>query len=177
MVHSSFWRRMNLKVRICHLRCPSFHCSEFLYQYHPCTYEPILRLNAVILTTDIVHAPLIITITLIAASLTALVTSLILPAVQLNLKLIQTIVDAPLNHLAFNIARGTALGCDLGIVAALCWLLGLRRTNIRRADNMINVLIVFTVQRGILQAVVQAGEVISVCLSRLGIQLQLIYVI
>ena len=100
---------------------------------------------------------------LVALSLTALATSLMLPAIQLHLKYIQVIVDSHLNHLSFNIARGTALGCDLGIVVALSWLLGMRKTRFKKTDNMINILIVISVQRGALQAIVQAGEVLAVC--------------
>ena len=72
------------------------------------------------------------------------------------------IVDDYLNHLAFNIARASALGCDIGIVAVLCYLFVVRKTNIRRANNMLDSLIVFSVQRGVLQAIVQSGEVLAV---------------
>ncbi len=108
------------------------------------------------------QAPRIVTITLLTLSLVALGTGLILPVLQLQLKLIYTIVVAPLNHIAFNIARGSALACDLGIVAALCWLLGLRKTDVKRANNMINWLILIAVQRGVLQAIIQMGEVLAV---------------
>lgn len=75
------------------------------------------------------------------------------------------IVVSPLDHLAFNIARGSALACDLGIVIALCWLFAIRKTEVRRANNILDWLIIFAVQRGVLQAIVQTGEVISVIIA------------
>ena len=72
------------------------------------------------------------------------------------------IVDDYSNHLAFNIARASALGCDMGIVVVLCYLFVVRKTNVRRANNMLDALIVFSVQRGVLQAIVQSGEVLAV---------------
>lgn len=87
------------------------------------------------------------------------------------------IVVSSLNHAAFNIARSTALACDLGIVAALCWLLESRKTDIRRANSVIDGIMMFAVQRGILQALIQGGEVISVgllvCTFVLSVQLRL----
>lgn len=127
------------------------------------TYIDTTYLSLQVLTYkyESVKAPLIIILLLIGVSLTSLATGLVLPAVQLKLHDILTIVVSPLNHLAFNIARGTALACDLSIVAVLCWQLGIRKTNVQRANNMINALIMFSVQRGVLQAVVQLGEVLS----------------
>ena len=112
-------------------------------------------------------APIIVTVLLSLNSFTAFVSGLILPAVQLKLVYIHVIFVAPLNHLAFNIVRGTTLACDLGIVAVLCWPFAIRRTGIRRANNMLDALIMFSVQRGVLQAIVQTGEVLAVRLSRL----------
>lgn len=133
----------------------TIRAREYIYDttylsFHVLTYE-----------YESVKAPLIIILLLIGVSLTSLATGLVLPAVQLKLHDILTIVVSPLNHLAFNIARGTALACDLSIVAVLCWQLGIRKTNVQRANNMINALIMFSVQRGVLQAVVQLGEVLS----------------
>lgn len=76
------------------------------------------------------------------------------------------IVNSWINHAAFNIARSTALGCDLGIVAALCWLLERQKTEMQRADSVLDTIMMFAVQRGILQALIQGGEVISVCLPK-----------
>lgn len=64
-----------------------------------------------------------VTLLLLALSVTALATGLVLPGVQIKLHSIGIIVASPLNHIAFNIARSTALACDVGIVVALCWLL------------------------------------------------------
>lgn len=110
----------------------------------------------------IVHAPLIVTTLLLIVSLLALGIGFVLPVIQLRFVDVMNIITSPLSHIAFNIARGTALACDLGIVAALCWLLEIRRTNIRRANNVLDSLMMFAVQRGILQALVQGGELISV---------------
>ncbi len=79
-----------------------------------------------------VQAPYIVVIPLVVLALAGLVAGLILPAVQIRLYFISTIVPSFLNHLAFNIARGSALACDLGIVAALCWLLEERKTGVKR---------------------------------------------
>lgn len=81
------------------------------------------------------HPPLIVTLTLLALSLTAFATGLILPEIQLRLHLIPTIVTDKLNHAAFNAARGTALACDVGVVAALCWLLRTRKSDAARYDS------------------------------------------
>ncbi|KAH8119848.1 hypothetical protein DFH11DRAFT_11997 [Phellopilus nigrolimitatus] len=113
--------------------------------------------------------PLIIPIFLFLISLLALGSGFILPIIQLRLKYMQVIVDNWLNHTAFNVARGSALGCDLGIATTLCWLFWRRKTDVRRTDNMLNTLIIFSVQRGVLQAVVQAGEVISYAVDPTGI--------
>ena len=110
---------------------------------------------------------MIVTVLLFPTSFTASVPGLILPAVQLKLVYIHIIVVAPLNHLALNMARGIALACDIGIVAVLCWLFAIRRSGIRRANNMLDSLIMFSVQRGVLQAIVRTGEVLAVRLSRL----------
>lgn len=110
----------------------------------------------------IVHAPLIVTALLLIVSLLALGIGFVLPVIQLRFVDVMNIITSPLSHIAFNIARGTALACDLGIVAALCWLLEIRKTNIRRANNVLDSLMMFAVQRGILQALVQGGELISV---------------
>ncbi|KAL5533909.1 hypothetical protein ACEPAG_369 [Sanghuangporus baumii] len=120
-------------------------------------------------TIRALKAPIIITILLFLTSLTAFVTGLILPAVQLKLVSIQKIVVAPLNHLAFNIARGTALACDLGIVVILCWLFATRRSGIRRSNNMLDALIMFSVQRGVLQAIVQIGEELAYAIKPDGL--------
>lgn len=69
---------------------------------------------------------------LFIAALMALVAGFILPIVQLHYKLIDVIVKVHLNHLAFNIARGSALGCDVGIAAVLCWQMRVRKTGVRR---------------------------------------------
>lgn len=137
----------------------SFISTPFVLVSSPCICHKTISL---ISERFSVQAPHIVTITLLTLSLVALGTGLILPVLQLQLKLIYTIVVAPLNHIAFNIARGSALACDLGIVAALCWLLGLRKTDVKRANNMINWLILIAVQRGVLQAIIQMGEVLAV---------------
>lgn len=135
--------------------------TEFPVEYILTTLLVFLVQGFYINTIRALRAPIIVTITLEALSITALATGLMLPVLQLQLKFILKIVVDGLNHTAFNIARGTALGCDIGIVIALCWLLGMRRTNIKRADDMISTLMIFAVQRGVLQAVVQAGELMA----------------
>ncbi|KAI5114618.1 hypothetical protein M0805_004956, partial [Coniferiporia weirii] len=89
--------------------------------------------NFYINTIRALRAPIIVTIFLFLISLTALASGFILPVIQLRLKYVDVIVVYWLNHTAFNIARGTALACDVGIVIALCWLFGIRKTDVRRA--------------------------------------------
>jgi hypothetical protein len=79
-----------------------------------------------------VRAPVVVVLLLLALAVTALVTGLMLPAIQLKLHMIPDIVVDATNHLAFNIARSTALACDLGVVIALCWLLRSRKRNIAK---------------------------------------------
>jgi hypothetical protein len=100
--------------------------------------------------------------------------------VQLRLHLVPVIVAAPLNYIAFNVgasilfdvrallkcfcvsARSTALAVDLGVVIAMC--LQLRTRTVRRApgSRAIFMLSTFALQRGVLQMVVQAGEILVV---------------
>ncbi|KAL5494919.1 hypothetical protein ACEPAI_381 [Sanghuangporus weigelae] len=138
-------------------------------EYILTTFLALIVQSFYINTIRALKAPITITIILFLTSLTAFVTGLILPVVQLKLVSIQKIVVAPLNHLAFNIARGTALACDLGIVVVLCWLFATRRTGIRRSNNMLDALIMFSVQRGVLQAIVQTGEVLAYAIKPDGL--------
>ncbi|OCB92012.1 hypothetical protein A7U60_g667 [Sanghuangporus baumii] len=143
--------------------------KEFPTEYILTTFLAMIVQCFYINTIRALKAPIIVTILLFLTSLTAFVTGLILPVVQLKLVSIQKIVVAPLNHLAFNIARGTALACDLGIVVVLCWLFATRRSGIRRSNNMLDALIMFSVQRGVLQAIVQTGEVLAYAIKPDGL--------
>ncbi|EJD03594.1 uncharacterized protein FOMMEDRAFT_145868 [Fomitiporia mediterranea MF3/22] len=143
--------------------------KEFPTEYIITTFLAFIVQNFYINTIRALRAPIIITILLFLTSLTAFSAGLILPAVQLKLAFIHTIVVAPLNHLAFNIARGTALACDVGIVIVLCWLFSIRKTGVRRANNVLDALIMFSVQRGVLQAIVQTGEVLAYAIKSDGI--------
>jgi hypothetical protein len=87
--------------------------------------------NSLILDIE-VRAPVVVVLLLFGLSLTALVTGLMLTVVQLKIRIIAIIVFDPLNTLAFNIARSTALICDMGVVIALCWLLRSRKRNIAK---------------------------------------------
>ncbi|KAI1792696.1 hypothetical protein LXA43DRAFT_1130257 [Ganoderma leucocontextum] len=60
-----------------------------------------------------------------------------------------------------GIATGTSVVCDVAIVAALCYYLRSRKTGFKRTDSMISRLIMYAVNRGVLTAVCQAGEMIT----------------
>jgi hypothetical protein len=64
--------------------------------------------------------------------------------------------------MTLRLARNTALAVDLGVVVTLC--LQLRARTVRRApgSRAVVVLATFALQRGVLQTVVQAGEVLAV---------------
>ncbi|THH07357.1 hypothetical protein EW145_g3443 [Phellinidium pouzarii] len=134
--------------------------KEFPSEYFITTVLAFIVQNFYINTIRALRAPLVITVLLFLISLTALVSGFILPFIQLHIKYVDLIVVNWLNHAAFNIARGTALACDVGIVIALCWLFAIRKMDVRRANNILDGLILFAVQRGVLQAFVQGGEVI-----------------
>jgi hypothetical protein len=87
-------------------------------------------------TIRALRAHILVPISLLILSFLALASALILPIVQLDLHYIPTITAAPLNHTAFNIARSAALACDIGIVAALCWLLGIRKSGNKRCVDL-----------------------------------------
>ena len=109
-----------------------------------------------------VRAPLVVTLLLFLTSLTALGSGFMLPIIQLRIEVLETIIVSWINHVAFNITRGTALACDVGIVAALCWLLETRKTEVRRVNSVLDGIMMFAIQRGVLQTIIQGGEVIAV---------------
>jgi len=121
-------------------------------------------------TVRALHAPMALTLLLLALALTAMGSGFFLPYMQVHLVYVETIVVDPMNHIFFNLARGSALVCDVLIVAALCYLLGMRKSeHAVRTDRVINSLMLFAVQRGILQAIVQGGEVFAYAIKPGGI--------
>ncbi|KAI1789990.1 hypothetical protein LXA43DRAFT_1095894 [Ganoderma leucocontextum] len=61
-----------------------------------------------------------------------------------------------------GLASGLGVLCDIFIVLALCYYLNSKRTGFKRTDSMIDHLIVYAINRGILTAICQAGHMISI---------------
>ncbi|PIL34934.1 hypothetical protein GSI_02721 [Ganoderma sinense ZZ0214-1] len=61
-----------------------------------------------------------------------------------------------------GIASGLSVLCDIIIVLALCYYLHSKRTGFKRTDTMIDHLIVYAINRGILTAICQTGHMVSI---------------
>ncbi|KAM5541170.1 hypothetical protein V8D89_005099 [Ganoderma adspersum] len=57
---------------------------------------------------------------------------------------------------------GLSVVCDILIVAGLCYYLNSKRTGFKRTDSIIDRLIIYAINRGVLTAVCQAGHMISI---------------
>ncbi|PIL34890.1 hypothetical protein GSI_02677 [Ganoderma sinense ZZ0214-1] len=61
-----------------------------------------------------------------------------------------------------GIESGMSVICDVAIVIGLCYYLNSKRTGFKRTDSIIDRLIIYAINRGVLTAVCQAGHMISV---------------
>ena len=114
---------------------------------------------------------MLVLLALLSLGLAVAITALHSPTPQVGVA-----TNSPAFPYLFMIERGTALACDIGIVASLCWLLSGRKLNIRtqlngerhersvRVSALMKLVILVTVERGLLLVIAQAGETIAVCL-------------
>ncbi|KAM5541171.1 hypothetical protein V8D89_005100 [Ganoderma adspersum] len=72
------------------------------------------------------------------------------------------VLSSPEIQILGGIASSLSVICDIIIVAGLCYYLNSKRTGFKRTDSIIDRLIIYVINRGVLTAVCQVGHMISI---------------